>query len=144
MTRYYSHTQTGTVMIVLAAVTFFIGLWSISIKGGLASLIILLISLILAFMFPAMTVSVGAEEIIIIMGSGLFRKRFDLKDVKAAREVRNPWYYGWGIRWFPGGWMFNVSGLSAVEIEMASGRKYRIGTDQPEELLSAIQANAGD
>lgn len=143
MGRYYSHTQTGTVMIIAAGLAFALGLWSISFKGGLTSLIILIIALILAFMFPAMTVSVGPREVLIIMGSGLFKKRFPMKDVKAARKVRNPWYYGWGIRWFPGGWLFNVSGLDAVEIEMASGKKYRIGTDEPDEVLEAVQANIG-
>ena len=39
------------------------------------------------------------------------------------------------------GWLFNVSGLQAVEIFLRSGKKYRIGTDEPERLVEAIRAN---
>jgi hypothetical protein len=142
MARYYSHTQTGTFMIVVAALAFAFGLWSISAQGGLASLAILIIALLLAFMFPTMTIHVVPDEVRMIMGAGLIRKRFPTSEIKIARKVRNPWYYGWGIRWFPGGWLFNVSGLDAVEIEMESGRKYRLGTDDPDQLLRAIEVNA--
>jgi len=53
--------------------------------------------------------------------------------------VKNPWYYGWGIRFTPHGWLYNVSGLHAVEIELKNGKKYRIGTDVPENLEKAIR-----
>lgn len=55
--------------------------------------------------------------------------------------MKNPWYYGWGIRLPPHGWLFNVSGLDAVEIELAFGRTFRVGTDRPGELAEAIQKN---
>ena len=35
--------------------------------------------------------------------------------------------------------MFNVSGFEAVELTLASGRAFRIGTDQPKELTAAIR-----
>ncbi len=38
----------------------------------------------------------------------------------------------------PWGWMFNVSGLDAVDIELKDGGRFRIGTDEPEELVRAI------
>lgn len=143
MTKYYSHTQTGTVMIIISALAFAFGLWSISFQGGVTSLIILIIAILLAFLFPTMTVSVGSKEILVSLGAGIIKKRFEISEVTAAHKVKNPWYYGWGIRWFPGGWLYNVSGFNAVEIEMKSGAKYRIGTDEPEELQRAIQDNAG-
>ena len=141
MDKYYSHTQFGAVMIAIATAAFIFGLWSISTQGGVASLIILIIAILLAFLFSTMNVSVGPGEIHVTLGAGIIRKRFDMNEVKSAQPVKNPWYYGWGIRWFPGGWLYNVSGFNAVEIEMRSGKKYRIGTDEPEELLSAIKAN---
>lgn len=49
-----------------------------------------------------------------------------------------PLYYGWGIHLTPHGWLYNVSGSDAVEIRMKTGKKYRIGTDVPEELERAI------
>jgi hypothetical protein len=47
---------------------------------------------------------------------------------------------GWGIRWTPASWMWNVSGFDAVEITYASGKRFRIGTNQPKELAAAITA----
>ena len=35
-------------------------------------------------------------------------------------------------------WIFNVSGFGAVEIRMKNGKIYRIGTDEPKALESAI------
>ena len=61
-------------------------------------------------------------------------------DATAVRVVRNRWWYGLGIRWFPGGTLWNVWGLDAVEFDLGSGRALRIGTDQPEQLLEAAGA----
>jgi hypothetical protein len=61
-----------------------------------------------------------------------------LGDITDIRQVRNKWYYGWGIRKIPGGWMYNVWGLDAVELELQSGKKFRIGTDEPTELLGIL------
>jgi len=58
--------------------------------------------------------------------------------------VHNHWYYGRGIKLTPHGWLFNVSGFDAVEIQLKNGRKYRIGTDEPDALLAAIESAALD
>ena len=73
-------------------------------------------------------------------GYGIFRKRFELKEIASAKAVKNHWYYGWGIRvWFrPRMVIFNVSGFNAVEIKMKNGKLYRIGTDEPKDLEYAI------
>jgi len=54
--------------------------------------------------------------------------------------VRNQWWWGWGIRLIPGGWLYNVSGLDAVELKMKNGRIFRIGTDEAQRLAEFIQA----
>ena len=46
----------------------------------------------------------------------------------------------WVIR---NGWLYNVSGFDAVELELASGKLCRIGTDEPGRLLHAIEQAAG-
>jgi len=65
-------------------------------------------------------------------------KSFDLRELVAVHQVRNKWYYGAGVRWIPGGSMYNVWGLDAVELEQRSGKRFRIGTDEPEALVAAI------
>ena len=74
-------------------------------------------------------------------GIGIIRKVFDLAGIIDVQTVVNKWYYGWGIRLTPHGWLFNVSGLQAVEITSKSGKKYRIGTDQPEKLAAVVRNN---
>lgn len=39
-----------------------------------------------------------------------FRKRIPLSDISSCQQVRNRWYYGWGIRYIGIGWLYNVSG----------------------------------
>ena len=38
-----------------------------------------------------------------------------------------------------GAWVYGVSGLDAVELQMKEGRRFRIGTDEPDRLLGAIE-----
>jgi len=37
--------------------------------------------------------------------------------------------------------LWNVSGLRAVEFLLKDGSRFRIGTDEPEALVKAIEAN---
>jgi hypothetical protein len=90
--------------------------------------------------FSRLTVEVDDQALDLKFGMGVIRKRFLLKDVEASRAVKNPWYYSWGIHVIPGGWIFNVSGLEAVELQMKNGRRYRIGTDDVEGLANAVKA----
>jgi hypothetical protein len=95
--------------------------------------------LLLVLLFSsALTVSVSTELIECRFGPGLVRRRIHPGRVKAAQTVRNKWYYGWGIRLIPQGWLWNVAGLDAVEPTLIDGKRFRIGTDEPQTLLDAI------
>ena len=122
----------GTVILLIIALLIFVDNHPVGV-GGLILLIILFV------LFLTLTVEVTDRDILMYFGPGLIRKRFSLDSIKGARSARNKWYYGWGIRRAPGCWLYNVSGLDSVEIELKNGRKYRIGTDQPEELLKEIE-----
>ena len=104
-------------------------------------LLIILAALAVCFLlFSILTVKVDGEEVSVRFGVGLIRKRFPLSEIESHSAVRNPWYYGWGLRRTPIGWLYNVSGLEAVEITMKDGGKVRIGTDDPAGLDAAIGA----
>jgi hypothetical protein len=45
---------------------------------------------------------------------------------------------GWGIRWRPGKLAYNVSGTQGVRIERTDGRTVLVGSQQPGELVRAI------
>ena len=62
-----------------------------------------------------------------------------LSDLAAFRYVRNKWWYGLGLRLAPNGaWIFSVWGLDVVELELTSGKKFRIGTNDHNGLLAAL------
>lgn len=86
-----------------------------------------------------MRVTVDDEAVTVAFGRGWPRKVIVRSDIVSLRPVRNHWILGWGIRWFPGGWMWNVWGLDAVELELVSGRRFRIGTDDIDGLTTALQ-----
>ena len=104
------------------------------------SAIMALILFILAS-FTALTASIDENYLRIKFGYGIFARKFALNQIASVQAVKNHWYYGWGIRlWlWPKMWIYNVSGFDAVEITMKNGKVYRIGTDVPEELETAIK-----
>jgi len=90
--------------------------------------------------FATLTTSIDENYIRIKFGYGIFQKKISLKEITYVKIVKNHWYYGWGIRLrlWPKMWIYNVSGFDAVELVMKDGKIYRIGTDVPVELESAI------
>ena len=53
-------------------------------------------------------------------------------------EAHSPWWYGFGVRKVPHGTMYNAWGLRAVDVGLPDGKVFRVGTDDPEGLLTAI------
>ncbi len=145
MIKKYKHTQIGYLLLILySAVILFISYLNIVTGFNPFALVGLIIMLIVLGLFATLTVMVDEQMIKIQFGLGLIRKVFLLKDIEAYRVVKNPWYYGWGIRFTPRGWLFNVSGFSAIELQMRSGKIYRIGTDEPDNLAKALDEALND
>jgi hypothetical protein len=101
--------------------------------------VVLTMLIAVAMLFCTLTVRIGGGEIECRFGPGLISKHIPLAAVRGARPVRTEWYQGWGIRLTSDGWLFNVSGLDAVEVELADGKRIRIGTDEPQTLAAAIR-----
>jgi len=136
----YRHTQFGTVNVVIAIAIMplvFLPAW-VAGAAPVAWLILLFLLGVLA-LFYNLTVEIDAEYLRISFGIGLIRKRFPLDQIDSCLPVRNSWIYGWGIRLTHRGWLYNVSGLDAVELKMKSGKTCRIGTDEPEVLAAALR-----
>lgn len=144
----YKHTQIGYLMIViLFFVTILFGsiyiigtMEPVSVDSGnnfLFTFVMLLIIFILSS-FVTLQVMVDEKYLRIKFGYGIFRNKFLLKDIIEVREVKNSWFYGWGIKWWPNFWIYSISGFDAVEIVLKNGRKYRIGTDEPKKLKKAL------
>lgn len=135
----YKHTQIGWVVLVSVGtailLTGYIGILELNwlVFSVLGMLIICLI------LFGTLTVNGNSTSIRIRFGPGLIRKSFRLDEIGSCTVVRNHWWYGWGIRRTVKGWLFNVSGLDAVELSMRDGTFYRIGTDEPRKLCDFLQ-----
>ncbi|MCB0173034.1 MAG: hypothetical protein KDJ97_21080 [Anaerolineae bacterium] len=139
MRKKYKHTQIGYLLLfIYSVVILFISYLAIVTHFNPIVLAVLIILLITLALFPTLTVTVDDRLVKLYYGLGLIHKQFLLKEIETFRPVKNPWYYGWGIRYTPHGWLYNVSGLSAIELHMKSGKQYRIGTDEPAGLAQAI------
>jgi hypothetical protein len=145
MSQQYRHTQVGWTIIVLvvAAVVAEILLvvvlapgstLALSLSGALAA--ILAVTLVL---FSTLTVTVDAAAVRLAFGLEALRREVSLDQIAEARRVRNAWYSGWGVRVIPNGRLYNVGGLDAVELHLDNGRVVRVGTDEPDVLLAAVQ-----
>lgn len=142
----YEHTQPGTFLrYSLGIIAFGLGVVGVVLlsQENEAGYIVILVTAIQGFalsLFHALTVTVDANELVAKFGIGLIRFQYITTDIESVEQVRNPWYYGWGIKKYPGGWLYNVAGLDAVEITLRDGRRRRIGSDEPDALLKAIEA----
>lgn len=143
----YEHTQTGYLGFIVLAWMMFIGGLVMTLAGedqgeaalalGVSSLVILIV----VFWFNRLKVRVNGERVRVSFGPGWPRQTFKTHEIIGFRQIRNKWYYGWGVRRAPSGWMYNVWGLDAVELDLANGKKFIIGTNEPTELLAALRSH---
>mgnify|MGYP006444106171 CR=1 FL=1 len=94
---------------------------------------------LLTVLFSSLTTEVTDHEFRFHFGPGFWRHAFSLDTIRSVEVVRNPIWYGWGIRYTPSGWLYNVSGRSAVEVDLGSEGVIRVGTDEPEQLARVLQ-----
>jgi len=133
------------VVIMLVVVLFMITYFFIYQIGdrpipSIPYFIIATVNLVILAMFYGMTTEVDDEKITVRFGVGLIRKQIDLKKIKQVEIVKNPWYYGWGIRFIPGGMLYNMSGLKGVELTFIDSKRIiRIGSKVTENLKSEIE-----
>lgn len=141
---YRSTQATYFALVVLVGLAVAAGLWAASSDeagtGAVIAWIVLGFLAVLAAIFSRLTVMVGKGQVLAQFGPGWPRRRYRLSEVATVEQVRNKWWHGWGVRWVPGGSMYNVWGLDAVELRLESGKVFRIGTDEPERLRAAIEA----
>ncbi len=136
----YRHTQTGYLLIF---VTIPLAV-AMVVAGRLTGTWVLQLIPIVAlaptiWVFSSLTVEVTPTELIWFFGPGVLRKSIPRADIVKATPVRNKWWHGWGIHLTPRGWLYNVSGLEAVEIELATGKFLRIGSDESDRLAHALE-----
>lgn len=137
----YTHRQPGFVAAgVIGAGLLLVGRFMV--KGGPAAwamIPVLAVAGAAAAMVSSLTVEIKDGILRSHFGAGLPARTVKIDDIESVEAVKNPWYYGWGIRWTPHGTLYNVSGLDAVEVRLRNGTRFRLGTDEPEALRAAIE-----
>ena len=123
---------------ILLGILFFVqsGTRPIDLNGFVIQNVIIGLSYLF---FYGMTNSITDEKITIQFGIGIIWRNIELTNIASVVTVRNPWYYGWGIRLIPNGMLYNIGGFEAVELKLkSSGRVVRIGTKNPVQLRNEI------
>jgi hypothetical protein len=136
----YRHTQTGYAIIYALLVPAFIACAVATVSPTTrVALIPAAILLLSGLLFWKLTIEIDHEILRASFGLGLVRKTTRVADVASCEPIRIRWWYGWGIHLTPYGWLYNVSGWDAVAITLRNGRRFSLGTDDPQGLTAAIR-----
>ncbi len=143
---YYRSVQTwpngvGLIYFLWIPVTmFFSGDDWLRAISSLALPIVFLAGVVLTF--RRLEVLVTDSSVRLIYGLGWPHKTFKRETIRSATPHRYPWWYFWGIRRTPKGWMWSVWGRDAVLLTL-DNRAFLIGTDDAETLATAINTRHG-
>jgi len=137
---HYQHTQlAGWIIWLPTLICIFLTAYAGFVLSNVVSLIVFAVMLIVLVLFYCLRVIIDDDYLRISFGIGLIRFRFKLNEIDAHSIVKNKWWYGWGIRLGPDGWLYNIGGLDAILVKLGDGRSVRIGTNAPDELNRALQ-----
>lgn len=140
-----TYTQTGTFSIVVFLSVTVFSIVMLLISGFDEPVHVVVIGFVILTMaiclliFYKLTITIDDTHLSFKMGIGLIRKSYPLSDIESCIPVRNSLLWGIGIRMIPAGWLYNVSGLYAIELTFkGSKKKVRIGSDQAEEIAGIV------
>ncbi len=144
----YRHTQFGWVLagalalgvLVTAGVTLLLPEGAMRAPWWTPLLLVGLLAFSLG-LFGWLTVEVDAREVRLALGVGALRKTVPVAEIVTCQRIRTRLWWGWGLRWTPAGWLYNVSGREAVRLELARERPVIIGSDDADALKTAIDAS---
>jgi hypothetical protein len=102
-------------------------------------LVVSIILLACLVLFYKLGITIDGETLCASFGIGVIRKRVGLAEIAGFEPIRIRWWYGWGVRLTPSGWLYNVSGFDAVAITLRDGRKFALGTNDPHGLTAGIR-----
>ena len=148
MEEKYKYTQVGvaTILLILLAGVFtayvvFAGLKS---SPGPVQFVIGLLVVVLFFLtlasFYSFTIQIVAGELTFWFGFGVGKKSFAINEIRSIEIVKTPWYYFWGIKSIPGGWLYSIApGGEALELVFMDGKKIHLGTNRAAEIKKRIE-----
>lgn len=141
----YRHRQIGLwYLIIIGALIFSLAVIPSVIAGEWWVGAIIGVAFVLIYgAFGSLTTTVDDKELSVRFTFGWPRRVIAIKAIDHHEVARDRWYYGWGVRLIPGGMLYSVWGLDAVEVHYRDKKKsrdrmFRIGTDDARALDAAI------
>jgi hypothetical protein len=136
----YHHRQIGHVSIgVLSATLIFLGVLTVSTGSNPITVVVFIAIAICLYLFHSFTIEINDKDLTFFFAHNFWKKKISIREIGRVETVTNLWYYGWGIHLTPNGWLYNVSGLKAVEIQKTDGKTLRIGSDEPEKVKEILE-----
>ena len=142
MNAEYKHTQFGAITLAVFLLTGILATYIILSMLSDGRLVVAFVTmglyLLIVALFYAFTVEVSKGKLNFWFGIRIISKSYSLSEIQSTQEVENPWYYLWGIKSIPGGWLYAIAPGSGVEIVFKDAKMIRLGTNQPKKLKQAI------
>lgn len=136
----YQHTQSAAAIVAgLGAMMLIFAIMAVIFRPLIIGIVTLGISI---WIFRSMTIEVTDTELVWYFGSGFPQKRVSLSEVVSAEVIQTSFLNGWGIHYTSRGWLYNVSGYRAVAVTMRNGKRFCLGTDEPEKLAGELMKKA--
>jgi hypothetical protein len=155
MSEEYRYTQVGilTILIILLAAAFTAFVLDSGIKStegqDAAILKVTGIAVACVFVFAlasfySFTIQIADGILNFWFGFGVGGKPFPIEGIRSIETVKNPWYYLWGIKSIPGGWLYSIApGGQAIELIFKDNKKIHLGTNRPEEIKRRLDKAIG-
>src|ERR1700680_869946 len=120
----YQHRQFGSVIVLGNGAIGLAMIWAAAFRPNSAVYLLVggCIVLLVGALFSTLTIVIADGMLRASFGPGLIRKKVRLAEIASVRPIPVRWWYGWGIRITPHGWLYNVSGWKAIEITLRNGR----------------------
>jgi hypothetical protein len=138
----YKHTQVGffTFLTILIAGVFIVPLTIRLLAKNRFILILGIIGFVLLMLglFSTFTIEIAHDHLSFWFGIKGLGKTYALHEIQTTQAVKNPWYYLWGIKTIPGGWLYAIAPGKALEIVLKNGHIVRLGTTHPEKVKKVL------
>ncbi|OEF07484.1 hypothetical protein A1QI_17185 [Vibrio genomosp. F10 str. 9ZB36] len=135
----YKNTQVGIAMLIIMGLVLALLAFASYAKPDESIGFVFVIIGIVTLLFSSLTIQIEGTQILWFFGPKFWTKSLELSDVLAVKKIKTKWYSGIGIRLTSTGWLYNVSGLSAVELKLKNGTTVSLGTNDPDNLMNAIE-----
>jgi hypothetical protein len=146
----YSHTQRSAAALFLFSLAALVpiglllggALSTADVGARITALAVAVVMAISAFAFSSMTVAVRDGQLSWWFGPGIVKKTVPLSTIISAEPTTASILYGRGIHFTGRGWLYNVAGRQAVLVTQQDGKRFLLGTDEPDSLAHVIMTGA--